>query len=361
MNARTLASVFVRALLTGLTPSPGGKPAELWPGLPVTWPGDAPLRRAARVGHARAGAAGLVLAVLGAGLPSLALLALLALLLPELVRRPLAASALAGLCAALPGVLAGLALAALRRLPGRLVCAGVAVCCGGLFVLGLKPFSMLLGGAVLGVLLLPEPEGRPAVPQGRGLGLKGPLALLGVFALAAAGLFAADAGLGRLFLASFKAEFWGLGGAGAWPLISGDFVRARHWVEPEPFRQLAGLALLVPGPAASLAAGAGMLARGWPGALAAGAGALLAPALTLLAVAPCWEAVGAAVWARKALTGVGAALCGLVAGLAVLTAQGPAWNAPALALAVAALGASLAGVGRAWIAAAAALAGAAFL
>ncbi|GFK95396.1 hypothetical protein NNJEOMEG_03259 [Fundidesulfovibrio magnetotacticus] len=358
---RKLLDAILRGLAAGL--SPGGlraMPRDLCPGLPSLWPGDAPARRAALEGHARAGAPGLVAATLAACLPGMLLLAELASLPGDFWTQPWPRAALQGLGAALPGVLAGLALDGLRRLPGRLVSAGLAVCTGGLFFLGLKPFAMLLGGAVIGVLLLPEPAQAVAPPPSPDPACLRPwrfLALFGVLAAATGGVFLLDPGLGRIFLAAFKAEFWGLGGAGAWPLLSGDYVRARHWLAPGAFADLAALALAVPGPAAALAAGCGMLARGLPGALAAGAGAALSAALTLLASAPCMDAVAASPWARKALAGTGAVLCGITAGLAALTAAGRAWDASGIALASAALAASLWGAGRVWVALAAALAG----
>ena len=133
------------------------------------------------------------------------------------------------------------------------------------------------------------------------------------------------------------------GGHVVLPLLQAEVV-ATGWVAADEFLAGYGLAQAVPGPLFSFAAFLGAAARngagGWPGALVCLA-AIFLPAFLLVAGAlPFWERLRHDVRARAAMSGVNAAVVGLL--LAAL--YRPVWtsaiHAPAdLALALAALAA----------------------
>ncbi|WP_243311941.1 chromate transporter [Fundidesulfovibrio agrisoli] len=217
----------------------------------------------------------------------------------------------------------------------------LAAAAGLLFFIGLKPFSMLMGGAVLGVLLTPDPAG-PApgtdccceakpYPWGTALAAALPLAV-------AAGLCALlDASLGRLMLWTGKAGLFSLGGFGLYPLLFADLVRLRQWLDPVHFAQAMTLVDAIPGPYGGGALLLGARALGLGGLLAAAAGAFLPTLVMAVAVQPVRGAVAACKWAPKALGGVSAVLAGLCLGLGAqlisVLQMAPGWDTLRIALA----------------------------
>uniref|UniRef100_A0A7C3W8D9 Chromate transporter n=1 Tax=Fundidesulfovibrio putealis TaxID=270496 RepID=A0A7C3W8D9_9BACT len=334
-NAPAPQAVRDRALECGWT-NPG-RADELTAACAVL-PGTDALQLCAALGRDLRGVPGALAAVCGYALPGVLALLLAGGLL-HLWR------GLGPVSAALPGFWAGLAAAAaatclhqalpavagLRRTPLFL---SVAIGVGVLFFIGLKPFAMLMGGAILGVLLLPEQPTAEAAPAGKfswGFGL----ALLGGYAALAVCWFLADPALGRLFLAAGKADLYGYGGYGAQALLYADVVRARHLLEPGPFTEICALVQALPGPQPLAAALYGHAFRGLPGALAGLSGALLPSLMVLLAAAPILPVVARCDWARRAVYGLGAALAGLLLGLGGRILHDSLWSAPGAALVLA--------------------------
>lgn len=303
------------------------------------------------------GGAGMTVAFAGFYLPRALLAASLIVLLPMASGTPLGSLALKALAGAAPVFCLHAALCLYRSRSRPLILAALAIGAAGLFWLGLKPFSMLLGGAVIGALMLKSPKEKTAAPP-VAYDWRLPAGLFALFALMAGGFFLADTTLGRVFLASAKAGTWGLRGFGALPIFFADAVRVRHWLDQEAFAGLIALTRIIPGPELALPVMAGHAAKGWPGALAALAGTLGASLFLLLALAPALDSIRRMHWVDKALSGLTAVLSGLCLGLTARLAAGLAWDAPRLAAAaaalaflalrahpgVAALGAALAGI-----------------
>jgi chromate transporter len=276
------------------------------------------------------------------------------------------AGATAGLQAAVPAfcLLAGLGTFRGLRRSGLLL--GLFLGATVLFVIGLKPFSMLLGGGILGVLLLPDPDTSPAQlsaigqapPATASYDWRLPVGLLLLYALCMGGFFLADARLGKLFFSVGKAETYGLGGPGAFPILFADAVGARHWLAAPAFAALTALSLLTPGPALAVSALLGWQVAGPAGALAALAGVSLPSFFILLAAAPASRAIGSCPWAFKARDGFLAVLGGMTVGLGARLVLPPAaWDAPHGWLAACALVLLAVRLHPAWVALLAAAAG----
>jgi chromate transporter len=299
-------------------------------------PGAPAARLCALAGFKARGILGALAAFAGFCLPGSLLAAALTVLVPLASEAPQASLAFYALLGAAPVFCLSAALDIYRQRQRPPILAALALGAAGLFWLGLKPFSMLLGGAVIGVLMLaPRSDESPAPPAAYDWRL--PAGLFALFALMAAGFFLADPMLGRVFLASAKAETWGLGGFGALAVFFADAVRVRHWLDQEAIAALLALTRVIPGPELALPVLAGHAARGWPGALAALAGTLGASFFLLLAAAPALESIRRMDWAVRAVSGLTAVLSGLCLGLAARLAWDAAWDAPRLAAAVAAL------------------------
>jgi len=350
----SLTSIFLRSLrlgalsFTSFAPHKTPDPDAWAPGSGLARPSflDAlPCGGAAQAvaleGLDRRGVPGLLAAYAGYCLPGFALMAALGAAYSRWAGTQATRAALAGLAAVVPPLclVAGLRL----LLPGRRLPAGLALssalalCAGMLFFLGLKPFSMLLGGAVLGVLLHKDPAGLPEPPGSTPYSWKLPVLLLLAYAVLAAAFFLADPALGRLYLLAGKAEIWSLGGMGGYALLFADAVRLRHWMDPPAFAALVGLGVMVPGPVLAASAFTGSLAMGAWGALAALAGYLAASCGVLLAAAPARGLIASCAWARKAVAGSRAVLGGMLLGLAARLLADASWDLPATLLAAGAV------------------------
>lgn len=299
-------------------------------------PGASAARLCALAGFTARGVPGALAAAMGFFLPGAALAAVLIVLVPMAPTMPPASLALHSLMGTAPVFCLLAALDLYRSRPRPPILAALALGAAGLYWLGLKPFSMLLGGAVIGVLMLTPRNDESANPPAA-YDWRLPAGLIVLFALMAGSFFMADPMLGRVFLASAKAETWGLGGFGALPIFFADSVRVRHWLDPEMFAGVLALSRIIPGPELALPILAGHAARGWPGALAAFIGTLGTGLFLLLAAEPALGRIRRMDWAVRAVSGLTAVLSGLCLGLAARLASDAAWDAPRLAAAVAGL------------------------
>lgn len=353
----SLAAIFLRSLKGSaaafVRPSRNGGGQTFLDSLPC-----GPAAQAAGLsGLDLRGGAGLLAAYTGYCLPWFVLMAGLGAAYPALAGLSAAQPLLSGLRAMVPALCLAAGINVLSPRRDKPILLALALGAGMLFFLGLKPFSMLLGGAVIGVLMLPEPKGLPAPPESSPYAWKLPIILFLAYAALAGAFFLKDPGLGRLYLLAGKAEIWSLGGFGGYPLLFADAVRLRHWMDQPAFSDLMALGALVPGPVTAAAAFAGSLSMGLAGALAAFAGFLAASCGVLLAAAPARGLIASCVWARKAVDGVAAVLGGMTLGLAARFALDATWDLPRAGLAGAAALALLLRVHPALVALGAATAG----
>jgi chromate transporter len=328
-----LAAIFLRSLRgsAGAFMRPGRIKAP--PAFLDALPCGSGAQAAGLEGLEERGWAGLLAGYAGYCLPGFVLMAGLGAVYPSLAGLPALAGVWAGLRAVVPALClaAGVAMLAPRR--GKPILLALAACASMLFFLGLKPFSMLLGGAVIGVLMLEDPKGLPAPPQSTPYPWKLPALLFLGYAGLAAVFFLADTSLGRLYLLAGKAELWSLGGFGGLPLLFADTVRLRHWLDQAAFADLAALSALVPGPVMAASSFVGSLSMGMAGALAALTGFFAVSCGVLLAALPARDLIASCAWARKALDGVAAALGGMALGFAARLAADMPWDVPRAGLA----------------------------
>ncbi len=170
-------------------------------------------------------------------------------------------------------------------------------------------------GAAAGLTLL-----RGAKPQPSGPGLASPLplgtaaaCLVAFFVLLAALPFAAPLCAPFAWLDAFYrsgALVFG-GGHVVLPLLQAETV-ASGWVAPDAFTAGYGAAQAVPGPLFTFAAYLGWVAGGALGAILCLIGIFLPGALLVLGALPFWDRLRARPSARAALTGVNAAVVGLL-------------------------------------------------
>lgn len=303
-------------------------------------PGASMMQMAAYVGLNLRGVPGAAAAFAGFSLPAFAIMTAFA----AFYARTADISALAGLFAGLKILVAAICLVSgidfLRRFTGHWVQRAVAGGAGVLFFIGIKPFSLLLGAAILGVLLMKD-ESRPECPaKPAAYGWRFPVLLFASYAGFIAAMFLADPLLGRLALSMGKVDLQAFGGFGAFPVMFAEVVRARHWLDEKSFMDAMAMAQVTPGPFLVASAFVGYHLKGIAGALTGWIGVFAPSFLLLLAAAPARDAVLRWEWARNAVAGIMAALGGMIVAVGAVFARSVDWGWPQgalLALAVIAL------------------------
>jgi len=313
-------------------------------------PGGTPAQLCGFLGLSLRGIPGALAAFAGFTLPGFLLMAALGGLYSRFSGLALAGPSLAGLKTAVPAICLMAGVSILRGIGRSGLILALAGSAGTLFFIGLKPFSMLLGGAILGVLLLKEPASLPPAPASIRYDWRMPVFFFLLFAVFTACFFLLDPAMGRLFLSVSKAEIWSFGGFGAFPLLFADAVRTRHWLDAASFADLTSLAQLAPGPLLCASALFGAVFKGLLGAAVALAGFFAASFFILLVAAPASETIASCSWARKAVLGVTAILGGITLGMSALFAANTTWDTPRAFLTLASLLALAVRVHPAWVA-----------
>jgi chromate transporter len=321
-------------------------------GLAQSLPGPASSQLGIAIGTARAGPLGGVVSWLGFTLPSAAILVALALLTSpaDLSDAGWVHGLKLAAVAVVAQAVAALTVSLAPDWPRKLV-ALVAAAVAFIWADALAQVAIIAGGAVIGWLLLTrtplravEDEATPTSRIGRTAGGL----CLAVFAIVlaavpltrATGVDPALAMSGALYRSG--ALVFG-GGHVVLPLLDAGVVDP-GWVSEDRFLAGYGAAQAVPGPLFSFAAYLGAVASPL-GGVGGGAVALVAiylPSFLLLfGVLPFWAALRRSVAVRRALTGVNAAVVGLLAA-ALYT---PVWTGAVASLAdVAVVGVALAGL-----------------
>lgn len=319
-------------------------------GLVQSIPGGPLVQLAAYLGYAKAGLPGAIAAFTGFILPAWLMITVFAVVYRQTSDLPAMLSALSGLKVVVVAVCFMASLDFLRRYAvsamQRALAGGACV----LFLIGLKPFMMILGGAILGVLTFPDqPHARISPGDGPAPSWRMPLALLGLYAAFLAGCWAVEPVMLRFALAMGKVDLLSFGGFGAFPMMYAEVVRARAWLDERAFMDAMAISQVTPGPFLLVSAFVGYQLKGLLGAVIGGI-AVFAPSFLLVMAATRLQAqVLASDWAHKAVAGVLAILSGLILAVAVSFARAVDWNWPEGALLVLALAALARKVDVLWI------------
>ena len=114
-----------------------------------------------------------------------------------------------------------------------------------------------------------------------------------------------------LFLAFSEMALSGFGGV--LPFAYRHLVERRRWLTPEDFTKLLAASQVMPGPTiCNLSVMFGYRAAGIRGSLAALGGMVMLPMAIVLGLGVAWHELGALPAVRKALTGMSAAVAGLI-------------------------------------------------
>lgn len=303
-------------------------------------PGGPLVQLAAYLGHAKAGLPGAVAAFTGFALPAWAMITAFAIIYQKTADLPAMLGALMGLKVVVVAVCFMASLDFLSRYARTAMQRGLAGGACVLFLIGLKPLMLILGGAIIGVLTFKDEPRKPHVASGEPQSWKTPLALLGLYALFLAGCAMLESPMLRFALSMGKVDLLSFGGFGAFPMMYAEVVRARGWLDERTFMDAMAMSQVTPGPFLLVSAFVGYQLKGMLGAVIGGIAVFAPSFLMVMAAIRMKDSVLSSDWAHKALAGVLAILSGLILAVAVSFAKAVDWQWPQgilLVLALAAL------------------------
>lgn len=300
-------------------------------------PGGPLVQLAAYLGHAKAGLPGALAAFTGFALPAWAMITAFAIIYQKTADLPAMLGALMGLKVVVVAVCFMASLDFLGRYAKTAMQRALAGGACALFLIGLKPFMLILGGAIIGVLTFKDEPRKPHVASGEPQSWKTPLALLGLYGLFLAGCAMLDSPMLRFALSMGKVDLLSFGGFGAFPMMYAEVVRARGWLDERTFMDAMAMSQVTPGPFLLVSAFVGYHLKGMLGAVIGGVAVFAPSFLMVMAAIRMKDSVLSSDWAHKALAGVLAILSGLILAVAVSFAKAVDWGWPQGVLLVLAL------------------------
>jgi len=300
-------------------------------------PGGPLVQLAAYLGHAKAGLPGALAAFIGFALPAWAMITAFAIIYQKTADLPAMLGALMGLKVVVVAVCFMASLDFLGRYAKTAMQRALAGGACVLFLIGLKPFMLILGGAIIGVLTFKDEPRKPHVVNGEPQSWKTPLALLGLYVLFLAGCAFLDSPMLRFALSMGKVDLLSFGGFGAFPMMYAEVVRARGWLDERTFMDAMAMSQVTPGPFLLVSAFVGYHLKGMLGAVIGGVAVFAPSFLMVMAAIRMKDSVLSSDWAHKALAGVLAILSGLILAVAVSFAKAVDWGWPQGVLLVLAL------------------------
>ncbi|WP_027190323.1 chromate efflux transporter [Fundidesulfovibrio putealis] len=312
-------------------------------------PGGPLVQLAAYLGHAKAGLPGALAAFAGFALPAWAMITAFAIIYQKTADLPAMLGALVGLKVVVVAVCFMASLDFLGRYARTAMQRGLAGGACVLFLIGLKPFMLILGGAIIGVLTFKGEPRKPHIANGEPQSWKTPLALLGLYVLFLVGCALLESPMLRFALSMGKVDLLSFGGFGAFPMMYAEVVRARGWLDERTFMDAMAMSQVTPGPFLLVSAFVGYQLKGMLGAVIGGIAVFAPSFLMVMAAIRMKDSVLSSDWAHKALAGVLAILSGLILAVAVSFAKAVDWQWPQGVLLVLALAALARKVDILWV------------
>jgi chromate transporter len=294
-------------------------------------PGATAMQMAAYVGLQMRGVRGAVASYVGFGLPAFLLMLALAVLYSGSRQVPLVLSMFQGLQVMVVAIVANATFTFGRDIgkkPWNLVLAAVAA---ALFWIGVSPFVVIVGAAIVGGLMFKDPA--PPPPSGEKGGDAGhvpnPIIVFMILACAGVvGLYFTDRKMFQLAVLMLRIDLFAFGGGFAsLPLMFHDVVNAMGWLDGKTFMDGIALGQVTPGPIIITATFVGYLVRGFPGALVATAAIFTPSFVVLVAVTPFFDRLKNAKHFSGATRGILASFVGLLCYMTIRFAVAVPWEA----------------------------------
>jgi chromate transporter len=301
-------------------------------------PGATAMQSAAYVGLRVQGIPGALASYVGFGLPAFLFMVILSSLYAASRDLPWVTSLFYGLQVIVVAVVANATLTfgrtAFKGYMDVLVAAGSA----GAFWLGVSPFYVIVGAAILAIIVFKtEAAQAPAGARAAGgLPITRIVALPLAVVIALLCLYLAKPKLFTLALLMLKIDLFAFGGGFAsLPLMLQEVVHVQGWMDEKTFMDGIALGQITPGPIVITASFVGYLLRGLPGAVIATI-AIFTPSFVLLVIiAPFFDRLKTSVLFSKAIKGILASFVGLLFFVTLKFALAVPWDVVRAVLAVA--------------------------
>jgi chromate transporter len=296
-------------------------------------PGPTSTELAIYLGYVRTGWPGLILAGVLFILPASLIVLGLAWAYVRFGATPAAAAVLYGIKPVIIAIIAS-ALWSLTRTAAKniyLVCLGLIIM--ALYLLGLNPIALLLGGGILVMILA-----RVRRSQAGGPPTSFPAVMVTPAFLAASVGALASVSVAAVFIEFLKvgAVVYGSGYV-LLAFLRNDLVNRFAWLTDQQLLDAIAVGQFTPGPVFTTATFIGFLVNGLPGALAATFGIFL-PSFVFIAVLLPWvPRLRSSPWSGAFLDGVNMAAVGLIAAITLQLGRAALVDIPAAALALGAL------------------------
>jgi chromate transporter len=304
-------------------------------------PGATAMQMAAYVGLRVRGVRGAIASYAGFGLPAFLLMLALAVFYSGSRELPLVVSLFQGLQVMVVAIVANATFTFGRDIGKKPEDLVLAVVAAALFWLGVSPFAVIVGAAIVGVFLFKDPALFPSSAEKAGDAGKVPRPIVVFMILACAGvagLYFVDTKLYQLAALMLRIDLFAFGGGFAsLPLMFHEVVNAMGWMDGKTFMDGIALGQVTPGPIIITATFVGYLVRGFPGALVATAAIFTPSFVVLVAVTPFFDRLKNTRHFSGATRGILASFVGLLFYMTIRFAVAVPWDAVKILFGIAAV------------------------
>ena len=293
-------------------------------------PGATAMQMAAYVGLRVRGVRGAIASYTGFGLPAFLLMLVLAVLYSGSREMPLVVSLFRGLQVMVVAIVANATFTFGRDIGKKISNLVLAAVAAALFWIGVSPFVVIAGAAIIGGLMFKDPAFFPssALKEGEAGKVPGPIVVFMILVCAGVvGLYFADRKLFQLAALMLRIDLFAFGGGFAsLPLMFHEVVNAMGWMDGKTFMDGIALGQITPGPIIITATFVGYLVRGFPGALVATAAIFTPSFVVLVAVTPFFDRLKSGRHFAGATRGVLASFVGLLFYMTIRFAVAVPWD-----------------------------------
>lgn len=291
-----------------------------------TIPGATAMQTAAYVGLRARGVAGALASFVGFGLPAFILMLILSSLYARYHEVPRIISLFNGLQVVVVAIVANATYSFGRSTFKSYKDVILAVAASVLFRVGVSPFSVIIGAALVGIIFLRSPNIAPESTKIR-YNFKQLLLLLLIPLLILDVLYFADSRLFNLAALMMRIDLFAFGGGFAsLPLMLHEIVNVRGWMDNKTFMDGIALGQVTPGPIVITSTFVGYMSYGPWGAIVATIAIFTPSFLMVVAITPVFDRLKASAYFLGATKGILASFVGLLFFVTVKFALAVPWD-----------------------------------
>ena len=292
-------------------------------------PGAIAMQVAAYVGLKTRGTTGALLSYFGFGLPAFIFMTILARLYMRFHAMPQVIALFLGLKVIVVAIIVNAASSFSKSATKDYRDIFIALASAVLLWMGVSPFLVIMGAAVVGSLLFREIAGAKTVVTGRHdfSGLKHISAMVALFFTGMIFLYYTNNGLMRLAAVMLKIDLFAFGGGfAALPLMLHQVVDVKGWIDNKTFMDGIALGQITPGPIIITATFVGYVLYGFAGALVSTVAIFTPSFLIVLFTVPFFDRLKGSRFFLRSVRAILATFVGLLLFVAIKFALSVSWT-----------------------------------